>query len=95
MFNSLTLHLNPQVPEEQHLDRSAAANCIQDFLAILDSRVHKLDQLWTLREEQLHKNRQLSAEFVQFEKDTREVSLTLCSVSSCSVAICFLLISCR
>ncbi|XP_015760245.1 PREDICTED: uncharacterized protein LOC107339469 isoform X2 [Acropora digitifera] len=64
-----------QVPEEQHLDRSAAANCIQDFLAILDARVHKLDQLWTLREEQLHKNRQLSAEFVQFEKDTREVIL--------------------
>ena len=60
--------------------------------------VHKLDQLWTLREEQLHKNRQLSAEFVQFEKDTREVSLTLCSVFSCSVtmfSINFLLVISR
>lgn len=55
------------------MDRGAAADCIQNFLATLESRVHKLGQLWTLREEQLHKNRQLSAEFIQFEKDTREV----------------------
>lgn len=56
------------------MDRGAAADCIQTFLATLEARVHKLGQLWTLREEQLNKNRQLSAEFVQFEKDTREVS---------------------
>ena len=56
------------------MDRGAAAECIQTFLATLEARVHKLGQLWTLREEQLNKNRQLSAEFVQFEKDTREVS---------------------
>lgn len=56
------------------MDRGAAAECIQMFLATLEARVHKLGQLWTLREEQLNKNRQLSVEFVQFEKDTREVS---------------------
>jgi len=66
--------LLPQEPREEHLDRGAAADCIQKFLATLEARVHKLGQLWTLREEQLNKNRQLSAEFVQFEKDTREVS---------------------
>lgn len=97
MFNAFTPYLNLQVPEEQHLDRNAAADCIQNFLATLESRVHKLDQLWTLREEQLHKNRQLSAEFVQFEKDTREVSLTLCPVSLSSLAVFpidFLLVMC-
>lgn len=61
------------------MDRGAAADCIQKFLATLEARVHKLGQLWNLREEQLNKNRQLSAEFVQFEKDTREVrSLVVC-----------------
>lgn len=65
--------LSSKEPREEHLDRGAAADRIQNFLATLESRVHKLGQLWTLREEQLHKNRQLSAEFVQFEKDTREV----------------------
>ena len=63
-----------QEPREEHLDRGATADCVQKFLATLEARVHKLGQLWTLREEQLNKNRQLSAEFVQFEKDTREVS---------------------
>lgn len=65
--------LSSKEPREEHLDRGAAADRIQNFLVTLESRVHKLGQLWTLREEQLHKNRQLSAEFVQFEKDTREV----------------------
>ena len=63
-----------QEAREEHLDRGAAADCLQTFLATLEARVHKLGQLWTLREEQLNKNRQLSAEFVQFEKDTREVN---------------------
>ena len=62
-----------QEPKEEHLNRAAAADCIQRFLATLESKIHKLGQLWTLREEQRNKNKQLSAEFVQFEKDTREV----------------------
>ena len=70
------------------MDRGAAAECIQTFLATLEARVHKLGQLWTLREEQLNKNRQLSTEFVQFEKDTREVSHKL-NISSMYIQIYF------
>ena len=75
-----------QESREEHLDRGTTADCIQKFLATLEARVHKLGQLWTLREEQLNKNRQLSAEFVQFEKDTREV-MTLCW-SYCLICTC-------
>lgn len=66
---------------EECLDRGVVVDCIQKFLVILEARVYKFGQFWNLREEQLNKNRQLSVEFVQFEKDTREVrSFVVCIV---------------
>lgn len=59
---------------------------VKQFLKQLEERNLKLDELWDLREEQRSKNRKLSTEFTQFERDTREVrKLVVSKILNCQL----------
>ena len=62
-----------QEPRERDLDRQSSANVLLSVLDRMGEQKQKLEQVLAIRDEQLHKNRQLSAEFLQFDADTREV----------------------
>ena len=58
---------------EDTLDRENPAETIRKFLRQFEERNLHLDEIWDARREQLERNKALNKQFVQFEKDTREV----------------------
>jgi len=67
-----------QCPEEASLDRNALKLKIGKDLKSIVMHTMQLEELWEQRESQLDRNKRLSTQFFEFEKEIRKVFSCFC-----------------